>query len=62
MGQKPITSIQAEVKKSMENLYDSCRRGKINEIPKLHKKFSKAKEALEDRLTERSEKHGQDKQ
>lgn len=61
MGQKPITSVQAEVKKSMENLYDSCRRGKINEIPKLHKKFSKAKEELDVRLAERGERHDREK-
>lgn len=60
MSKKPITSIQAQVKKSMECLYDSCRRGRIHDIPKLHKKFSKAKEELDLRFIDKEDTNGKE--
>ena len=53
MSQKSITSAQSDVKKSMEELYDSCRRGRITDIPKLHKKFTKAKIELDQKIAEK---------
>ena len=46
----PITSLQANVKKSMETLYTVCRKGKIVEVEKAHKRFTKAREELDKRL------------
>lgn len=61
MSTKNITSLQANVKKSMEDLYDSCRRGKISDIPKLHKKFNQAKDELNSELKSRSKDNGKEK-
>ena len=61
MSAKNITSLQANVRKSMEDLYDSCRRGKISDIPKLHKKFSKAKDELDSEIKARSKNNGKEK-
>ena len=52
MERKSISSLQANMRKSMEILYDSCRRGRIHEIEKLHKRYTKAKEEYNTRLVE----------
>ena len=57
MSTKNITSLQANVRKSMEDLYDSCRRGKISDIPKLHK----AKDELDSEIKARSKNNGKEK-
>ena len=56
MTNKTISSALSDVRKSMEELYDSCRRGKINDIPKLHKKYNKAQAELNKTISERDHK------
>ena len=56
MAAKSITSAMSDVKKSMEELYDSCRRGRITDIPKLHKRYIKAQTELNKTISERSNK------
>ena len=62
MTQKSITSAQADVRKSMEQLFVSCRNGKIGEVPKLHKKFIKSKKVLDEIINDKeTAKHGKEK-
>ena len=49
------------MRNAMEELYSSCRKGKVSEIEKLDKKFIKAKDELNAVTNNTEEQHGKEK-
>ena len=45
-----MRSLVAKVKTSMEELYSACRKGKISDIPKLHKRFNSNRTELSNEI------------